>query len=217
MPDLQDLPHTLRPAAAEPAGALILMHGGGANERDMAMFVDVLDPQKRLVAACPRGTLETPATAGFQWYVDREPGFPQFDSFEGAFIVLSQWLELFAQETGVPLERTILGGFDQGATMAWGLTMARGRPRPGGVLALSGFIPRVADYQFEDAALAGLPVAIVHGTQDAHVPVDFGHGARDRAQGAGADVLFRESDVGHVLDLRVVPDLATWVGGRFGG
>jgi phospholipase/carboxylesterase len=215
MPDLQDLPHTLRPAAAEPAGALILLHGGGANERDMTMFVDVLDSPKRLVAACPRGTLDTPASSGYSWYVDREPGFPQFASFEGAFTVLTQWLDLFAKESGVPIERTLLGGFDQGATMAWALALANGRPRPAGVLALSGFIPRVSDFTFDDAAMKDLPVAIYHGAQDQHVPVDFGRTARDRAQAAGADVLYKESEVGHILDLRVVPELAAWVGARF--
>ena len=215
MPVLADLPHVLRPAAAEAAGAIVLLHGPGASEQDMAQLVDVLDPQRRLLAACPRATQVARDGAGWQWFIDREPGYPHYDSFEGSFTVLDMWLQLLAAETGVPPARTLLGGFSQGAVMAWALAMARGRARAAGVLALSGFIPRVADFEFENDALGGLPVAICHGEQDDRVPVQLARSARDRAGEAGAEVFYRESDVGHVLDLRVVPDLVGWVGQRF--
>ena len=50
-----------------------------------------------------------------------------------------RWL----RETGVPPSRTVLGGFSQGAVMAYALALAGSMPRPAGMIALSGFIPTV--------------------------------------------------------------------------
>ena len=49
-----------RPAAAEPEGALVLLHGRGTSEQDMLPLLDVFDPRERLVGAFPRGPLPLP-------------------------------------------------------------------------------------------------------------------------------------------------------------
>jgi len=193
----------------------VLFHGPGATEQDPSGLLEVLDPQRRLVAACPQGTMNMPAAIGYQWYVDREPGYPQRDTFEQTFQILDAWLSALAAEIGVPPERTIIGGFSQGAVMAWALILGTGRPRAGGLLAVSGYIPRVTDFELDDKGLKDLPVAICHGADDPRVPVGLAQSARDRALEAGADVLYRETDVPHILDPRVVPDLIGWVGQRF--
>ena len=211
---LDDLDHALRPPAAEPVGAVVLLHGPGATEQDPLALLEVLDPQRRFGAACPRGTMNVPGAIGYQWYIDREPGYPQRDTFEQSYAVLDEWLQVFAQRTGIPPERTILGGFSQGATLAWALVLGPGRPKPAGLLAVSGFIPRVSDLELGDGNLDGLPVAICHGEHDPKVPVALARSAQERAQAAGAQVLYRESDVPHILDPRVVPDLVGWFGER---
>ena len=208
---LEDLDHALRPPAAEPAGAIVLLHGPGATEHDPLALLEVLDPQRRFGAVCPRGTMNVPGAIGYQWYIDREPGYPQRDTFEQTYAVLDEWLAAFAQRTGIPPEKTVIGGFSQGAAMAWALVLGQGRPRLGGLLAVSGFIPRVSDFETDDDGLKDLPVAICHGENDPKVPIGHAHTARDRAQEAGADLFYRESDVPHILDPRVIPDLAGWL------
>ena len=56
-----------------------------------------------------------------------------------------------------------------------------------------------------------LPVAVVHGTEDPVIGIEFGRAARDFASEGGAEVLYRESPVGHFIDPHVVPELTTWV------
>ena len=46
-----------RPPAGEPAGALVLLHGRGADEHDLFPLLDVLDPSQRLHGYCPRAPL----------------------------------------------------------------------------------------------------------------------------------------------------------------
>lgn len=216
MPALDDLVHVLRPAAGPPAGALVLLHGRATSEQDLVGLLDVLDPDRRLIGACPRGPLQLPP-GGHHWYVVPRVGFPDPETFHATFARLDGWLTALAEDTGVPPERTILGGFSQGAVMAWALGAAQGRPRPAGILAMSGFIPTVEGFEIEPATLENLPVAIAHGTHDPIISIDLGRDARGRATQAGAAVLYRESPITHTLDPKVLPELAEWAAATLQG
>src|SRR5688500_10843746 len=120
-----------RPAAGEPDGALVLFHGRGADELDLYPLLDVLDPERRLVGATPRGPLSLPP-GGAHWYAVREIGFPDPATFMPTYGLAARWLDAFAESVGVPLERTILAGFSQGAVMTYALGLGARRPRPAG-------------------------------------------------------------------------------------
>jgi phospholipase/carboxylesterase len=202
---LDVLDHLARPAAGEPEGALILLHGRGVDERDLFPLLDLLDPRRKLVAYTPGGPFSLPP-GGRHWYAVPRVGHPDPESF---FASLER-LEAFVDATGVPLERTVLGGFSQGTAMSYALGLRAGRPRPAAILALSGFIPTVAGWEADLESRSGLPVAIGHGTQDPIISVDFARDARDRLQAAGADVTYHESPIGHTIDprfLATLPDL----------
>jgi phospholipase/carboxylesterase len=211
---VDDLVHELRPADGDPDGAIVLLHGRGTSERDLIPLLDVLDPEERLVAAFPRGPLELPPM-GHHWYVTGVPGRPEPESFAETLGRLGSWLDGLATQTGVPIGRTVIGGFSQGAVMAWSLSLAPGRPRPAGLLSMSGFVPSVPGSEPVLEGLRGFPVAISHGAQDPVIPVDFGRDARRRANAGGADVLYRETEVPHIVDPRIVPGLVDWVSKRF--
>lgn len=211
MAALDDLDHLLREPARPPAaGALVLMHGRGTDERDLFPLLDALDPDRRLLGATPRGPLALPP-GGFHWYAVPRVGFPDRETFEIGRTRLDAWLQALAEHTEIPPERTILGGFSQGAVMAWTMGAGKGRPRPAGILAMSGFIPTVPGFEVDPANLDGLPVAIVHGAHDPIISVDFGRTAHERARAAGASVLYRESDVPHTVDPGVLPQLQAWL------
>jgi phospholipase/carboxylesterase len=111
----------------------------------------------------------------------------------------------------VPVERTVLGGFSQGAVMAYALGLGEGRPRPAALVALSGFIPTVEGFSLDLDGLNGFPVAIGHGRFDPVIEARFGREARERLEEAGADVLWRESPVAHTLDEEFLPELRDFV------
>ena len=93
----------------------------------------------------------------------------------------------------------MIGGFSQGAAMSYATALARPRPRPAGIVAMSGFVPRVDGFELDPAARAGLPVFISHGTYDGVIPVDFGREARRALQAAGLAVSYREDPVDHTI------------------
>jgi phospholipase/carboxylesterase len=205
------LAQRLRPANGDPEGALVLFHGRGTDENDLFPLLDELDPERRLLGATAGAPLSLPP-GGKHWYVIRQVGFPDPDTFHSTYALAGDWLDGLLAEHGIPLDRTVLGGFSQGAVMAHSLGEGAARPRPAGVIGLSGFIPRVDG--FEPGDVAGLPVAIGHGTYDPIIPVEFGHDARDRLTAAGADVTYRESPMAHTIDPSFLAELQGWTRAR---
>ena len=143
------LAQQLRPARDEPEGALVLFHGRGADEHDLFPLLDVLDPERRLLGATARGPLSLPP-GGAHWYVVRRVGYPDRETFESTYALASGWLDDLLAEHGIPPERAILGGFSQGAVMTYALGIGAGRPRPAGLIALSGFLPHVEGFELGD-------------------------------------------------------------------
>ena len=80
---MSELVAHVRPAAGEPEGALVLMHGRATSEQDLAPLLDVFDPERRLVGLAPRGPLELPP-GGRHWYAIREIGYPDPETFGAA-------------------------------------------------------------------------------------------------------------------------------------
>jgi len=201
-----------RPAAGEPEGALVLFHGRGADERDLFPLLDMLDPERRLLGATARGPLSLPP-GGAHWYVVRRVGYPDPETFHSTFPQVADWLDEPLEEHGIAHGRTVLGGFSQGSVMSYALGLGAGRPRPAGILALSGFLPEVEGFELDLVKAAGLPVAIGHGTHDPVISVEFGRDARDRLTEAGADVTYRESPMPHTIDPGFMRELPDWLTG----
>jgi phospholipase/carboxylesterase len=207
--DLELLEYMERPPAGETAGALVLMHGRGASETDLFPLLDMLDPEQRLWGFAPRGPLRLPP-GGAHWYALGGIPTPNPDTFLDVYPRVDRWLRAVAEETGVAPERTVLGGFSQGAVMSWALGLGEGRPRPAGIVAMSGFMPRVEGWSMSfDAPLPR--AAILHGTYDETIRVEWGREAKETLEAAGADVLYRESALAHSIDPRVLTELQAWL------
>lgn len=190
--------HLTRPAADTPSGAVVLLHGRGADEQDLAPLLDLLDPARRLVGLVPRGPLAVPP-GGAHWYVVREVGYPDPDTFLSTVEETSDWLDSALAEAGVGPERTVIGGFSQGAVMSYVLALGAGRPSPAAVLAFSGFVPTVEGFELELGSRAGLPVSIAHGSHDPIIGVEWGRDARAKLEAAGLAVRYREDPVQHQI------------------
>jgi phospholipase/carboxylesterase len=210
MSTLDQLPHRIRPARDGPEGVLVLLHGRGTDENDLFPLLDLLDPEARLVGITPRAPLRLPP-GGNHWYIVREVGFPDPETFFPAFEALSRWVDALPEALGVPDGPLVLGGFSMGAVMSYALSLAAGRLSPAALIALSGFIPTVEGFELGVGSRAGLPVAIGHGTFDPVISVEFGRQAKDTLERAGADVIYRESPMAHSVDPAFLHELAPWL------
>lgn len=195
-----------RPAAGEPDGALVLLHGRGADEHDLYPLLDLLDPERHLLGVTPGAPLHLPP-GGRHWYRLGGIPTPEPATFHASVALLADLLE----GLGMPLERVVLGGFSQGAVMTWAMALGPARPRPAGVIAMSGFLPRVDGWPLATTGLDGWPVAIAHGALDPVIPAELGREARDTLAASGADVTWLEAPVPHTIDPLVIPRLQAFV------
>ena len=199
---MSDVRYVRRDPAGEPEGLLVLFHGRGADEHDLVPLLDALDPAARYLGATPRAPLSLPP-GGAHWYVVRRVGFPDPATFFPGLEAAAGFVDALRRETGIGPERTVLGGFSQGAVMSYAVGLGSGRARPAAILAFSGFVPSVDGFELDLAQ--PLPrFAIGHGIYDDVISVEFGRDARRRLEAAGADVVYRESPLPHAIDPRFV-------------
>ncbi|HYU61476.1 MAG TPA: phospholipase [Solirubrobacterales bacterium] len=190
-----------READGEPEGALVLLHGRGADENDLFPLLDYLDPERWFLGVTPRGPFWLPP-GGAHWYAVREIGYPDPETFLASFAQAAELIDTL----GFPPDRIVLGGFSQGAVMTYALGLGEGRPRPAAMLCFSGFIPTVEGFEL-DLSPPLPPIAIGHGTYDDVIGVEWGRKAHELFPHAA----YRESPLPHTIDPRFLRELSGWI------
>lgn len=185
---------------------LVLLHGWGANARDVAgiaPYMQLADYQL-LFPDAPHahqvaGGMSAPG--GRMWYAlpatfDFDQPFTHQSDLQESRELLRTWLTALPEKTGIPLEKTILGGFSQGGAM----TLDVGMELPlAGMLILSG-------YSHGPIAnpVRPRPILLVHGRQDPVVPIGQAHQNKAELDAFSADVDYHEFNMGHEISLQVL-------------
>jgi phospholipase/carboxylesterase len=193
----------LRPAAGEPEGALVLLHGRGADENDLYGLLDQLDPARRMVGVTPRAPLSLPP-GGAHWYAVYEVGSPDPVTFAPTYAAASAWLD------SLPYSSIVLGGFSQGAVMSYALGLGVDRLRPDAIVAMSGFIPQTAVWE-ADLSPPLPPIAIAHGIYDPVISVEYARAAKRTLETAGAELVYREYPIDHTIDPSFLAEARDWL------
>jgi phospholipase/carboxylesterase len=208
---MEPLVYLERAAAGEAEGLLVLHHGRGTEERDLLGLADALDPERRLRVVTPRAPLSLPGSPGYHWYLVPRVGFPDRDTFDAARATLAQLHDRLWEETGVGPERTVLGGFSMGAVMSYAMALGADRPAVAGILAFSGFVPVVEDWEPTFGDREDTRAFIAHGRRDPIMEVGFARRARDLLEAGRLAVEYRESEVGHQIDPAHLADATAWL------
>lgn len=209
MPDFP-LPHRIltNQEGPQPAPALLLLHGRGADESDLLPLAEALDP--RLFTIALRGPLAFPF-GGHAWY-ELDPsgvGFPDPQSLEHSLALLDEVLDRALAAYPIDPARVYATGFSMGSVMAG--TMALLWPhRVAGAAILSGYLPLHAGLPFDPRDAAGHPIFQAHGTLDAVIPVSFGRETAAYLASTPVDLTYREYPMGHQISPQEFNDLAAW-------
>jgi phospholipase/carboxylesterase len=209
---MESLIHLRREPGADPQGLLVLHHGRGTDERDLLGLADLLDPERRLLVATPRGPLTLQASPGYHWYLVPRVGYPDPETFEAAREALAQFHDGLWEETGIGPERTVLGGFSMGAVMSYAMGLGGERPPVAGILAFSGFVPTVEGWEPSLADRTATRAFVSHGRNDPVISVEFARRARELLGAGGLDLVYRESELGHQIDPAHLDEASGWLG-----
>jgi phospholipase/carboxylesterase len=200
-----------RAAAGDPEGLLVLHHGRGTDEGDLARLADLLDPERRLQVVTPRAPLTLPGSSGFHWYLVPRVGYPDRGTFAAAREALAELHDGLWEETGVGPDRTVLGGFSMGAVMSYAMGLGADRPSVAGILAFSGFVPTVEGWEPALDDRTDTRVFVSHGRRDPVIGIEFAERARELLLDGGLDVAYRESELGHQIDPAHLRDAQGWL------
>jgi phospholipase/carboxylesterase len=185
----------------KPVALMVALHGWGANARDLTSLAPAFNlPDYQFVF--PDAPFPHPQVMGGKAWYDLQSKDPQ--GLVKSRQLLREFLLSLESSTGVPLSRTILGGFSQGGAM----TLDVGLTLPvAGLICLSGYLHPISPV----AGSALPPVLIVHGTQDTIVPVTAAVRSRDSLTAWGAAVQYREFIMGHEIRPEVIDVMRSFV------
>jgi thioredoxin 1 len=193
------------------ARVMLLVHGYGADERDLGGLLPYLDPEGRFLTVLPRGPVAAPP--GFAWYDLASIGGATTDvTFLDSLHELDALLDEVCEEHGKDRAEAIVGGFSQGGGLAVALGLRRSdRPHPAGVLALSSYLPEMDGLDYDWDAARSIPVIVQHGTEDPLIPVDRGRALATTLMDHGVPTVYGEYPMGHAVALESIQAVKAWL------
>jgi thioredoxin len=185
---------------------LLLVHGYGADERDLGGLLSYLDPEGRFLTVLPRGPVAAPP--GFAWF---DPvGGADDVTFASSLDALDDLLDEVCTANGKDRADAIVGGFSQGGGLAVALGLRRSdRPHPLAVLAMSAMTPDGVDFDWDAAKT--VPVLVQHGTDDPLIPVSRGRALAASLMDHGVPVVYQEYPMGHAVALESIQAAKSWL------
>ncbi len=191
--------------ALDQAPAVVLMiHGRGASAEDILGLASEFGRADLAYLA--------PQAAGGTWYPQRFIApLAANEPWLSSALARIETLRKYAEDAGIPAERTILLGFSQGACLALEYA-ARNARRYGGIVGLSGGLIGPDDTPRDYAgSLAGTPVFLGCSDIDFHIPKERVLESADVLRRLGANVDARlYPGMGHTInddELTAVKDI----------
>ena len=190
---------------------LLLLHGVGANERDLFPLAPELDPRLQILS------LRAPLTRGpnsYAWFTVAflPSGYKiapeQLDASRKRVV---EFIHAAVERYDADPERVYLLGFSQGAITS--LTVALTEPELlAGVIALSGRIPPEAEpWIVAPERTAGLPIFLAHGRQDSVIPYEWAERARPILERQRVALEYHAYDMDHQIAAQTLADLTAWL------
>ncbi|MDH4189325.1 MAG: alpha/beta hydrolase [Betaproteobacteria bacterium] len=216
---MSDLPETVeRETAPKPDATVIWLHGLGADGHDFEPIVPALRLPKRLALrfVFPHAP-QQPVTINMglrmrAWFDIFELGGAREDEtgIRASQALLEALIER-EKSRGIAARRIVLAGFSQGGAIAL-QTGLRHPERLAGILALSTWLPLAEALETErDAANAGVPIFIAHGSSDPMVPLERAERSRDRLAALGYTPEWRAYPMAHEVCQDEVAAIGAWI------
>jgi phospholipase/carboxylesterase len=188
-------------AATEPL--VVLLHGRGSDEREIATLVDHL-PVGPAYAAVRAPIAEG---GGFAWFANRGIGRPVAESLAETMAWFRDWLDEIAKEE----QPVVLVGFSGGAAFAGGLLLHQ-PDRYAGAAILYGTLPFEAGVSVEPGRLTGVPVFVAQGEADTVIPRELLDRTWSYLHGeSGAKPTSRRDPGGHEISPQTLRELGEWI------
>lgn len=207
--------------------AVVLLHGFGATGTDLVPLANYIDAPPGTRFVFPEAPLAldhmfgVPARAW--WMIDMERMQRAMmtgqvrdltrdvpEGLASARDMLIECLDAVSERLGVTDDRTIVGGFSQGAMLTTDVTLRTERPFAG-LAVLSGTLLAEKEWTPKMPARAGLPVFQSHGRVDPILPFSFAEQLHAALVDAGLKASFVPFSGQHEIPMEVLEGLGRFV------
>jgi len=203
------------PAGDGPFPTILALHGWGANAHDLLGLAPMLHGGRALVL-CPQGPVAVPiggGSYGYGWF-PLSPGLvtpTDVIAFKRGADALRAFVDGAVARYPVDPKKIVPMGFSQGGVMAYDLAL-RDPERFAGLAALSSWLPGLlAETLPKTPAQEGLPVLVVHGTEDPMLDVEKARESRELLRPFGVALTYREFDMGHEIRPEALRVILKWL------
>ena len=188
---------------------LVLLHGFGADENDLAPIVQHIDPDGRFTSVCLRAPIDL-VPFGAAWYERDESGTVDAHTFKSSVQAIGRTIDGVCEAGGFYRSESDIIGFSQGCAMT--LAVGIGQEivtAPSAIACLSGMLQDIPDFEYN---LSSVPnILIQHGSLDPMVEIERGRRIRDVLSEAGQEPHYVEYPMGHEISNASLFDLRDWL------
>jgi phospholipase/carboxylesterase len=201
---------------------LILLHGFGADNQDLASLAQYVGSAPGIAWLFPNGPHVVPSgphTTGRAWFplrlADLEAQSTDFsaalpDGMDRAANALLSAIESFRKKHALNWSQILLGGFSQGAMMAVEVAL-RAPESPAGLTIFSGSLVSESNLKTRAVKKHGLRFFQSHGIQDFVLPIELAERFERVVSEAGWDGMLYSFRGGHEIPQPVLREWQSWL------
>lgn len=200
------------PLPRPPAALLILLHGVGGNEQNLAPLA--VAAGRDTLVVLPRGRLVLGPDAFGWFHVTFGGGGPRINATEAddSRLALIRFVERMQALHGVAPARTIIAGFSQGGILSASVALSAPDCVAGFGLLAGRILPELEPSLAPRAHLGALRAFVGHGRADDTLPVGWATRASEWLATLGVPHTLRLYPTGHDLGPAMQADFLQWAG-----
>ncbi|MFM6927808.1 MAG: alpha/beta hydrolase [Bdellovibrio sp.] len=190
---------------------LLVMHGVGSNEKDLAQFAETLDPRFAVISLRAPLTL---APNSFAWFhvkfTDQRPEHNR-EQAEQSRQLIKKFIEDLKENPDIDASKIVLLGFSQGTIMS--LSLALTEPElVCGVIAISGRTLQEVSALAANKHYTKTPkILLIHGVNDSKLPLYHGEETAETLRKAHFDFEFKTYPADHTITTDMRNDIRQWL------
>lgn len=196
---------------------LLLVHGYAEPPTNLTDRLELIDPQHRCTVVVPRAPFEHRGAPIWHRALLTAPleAAAQYDT---SLHLLDALLGHLVDRFGLPMERTVVGGFSQGGGLALGLLLSADvRHRPSAGFGVCSFPPAFPGFRASREAGRDRPFLLSSARQDRFAPIEASRGGAAALAELGVALTYLETDGEHVMSDEAAAAVGDWLPGVLDG
>ncbi|PUA19552.1 alpha/beta hydrolase [Glaciimonas sp. PCH181] len=212
--DVLTLKHRVRlpeNGSMDESPCIILLHGIGMNEAELANLASLQDPRCTVILARGPVTFGPDRYGWFHVKFDETGRVINTLQAEQSRQLLLSFIEALPDAYGIDRQKIWIGGFSQGGIMSASVALTVPEAVKGFAILCGRILPEIAPLIAVPEKLNNLHAFVAHGVKDGKLSIDFAHRTRELLTQKTVLLTYQEYDAQHEITSTMERDFIQWV------